>query len=484
MVSALRVLSTAKDGPRGQLWAVPFRITRRDAVNRVMQQERTRLAAPLAFESGEDAAGDGALTPWQGSSLRAVFLPLRVAALVCSSDYVGSVGYHRTVTSVDSKGNTQRRTVTDWWPASGSLRRMAFNGRFPSSAADSAAQVYADFRYPEPLLAALKGRTVQDAEKFSSALFEPVLDASEEGSGSFGDGDDEEPEIDPFRVTPIGARDEIVERVQRELLDIAKADLKFHYPRADEYSVDRLDGFRLHSYEGDSVYVAAYVLRRPSLTGIELEVFVNGSDGRVSGETVLSPTKGLLAGAFAGLLGRMAFARIVLGLPFLANPLMLFLSSIGVAAVGAGLAAYYPQFRHARLDAKRQKRWKHHENLHGIEQGSWEESEVNGLPHNSTADNGATKTSGGRAGGGNGTPGAHDARITDLRAERHLAALGLELGATVGEAQVAFRKLAMKFHPDHNTQLPEEEQRECQRKFREVMTAFNGIRRLPRKKAS
>ena len=53
--------------------------------------------------------------------------------------------------------------------------------------------------------------------------------------------------------------------------------------------------------------------------------------------------------------------------------------------------------------------------------------------------------------------------------------LGVKLGAGVDDVKAAFRKLALKWHPDKWISKSEEEQHEAARKFKEIQAAFDAI---------
>lgn len=58
---------------------------------------------------------------------------------------------------------------------------------------------------------------------------------------------------------------------------------------------------------------------------------------------------------------------------------------------------------------------------------------------------------------------------------QHYAKLGLSLNASPEEVKKAFKKLALKYHPDKTQHLSDEQQKEAQEKFKQINESYDAI---------
>ncbi|CAE7265626.1 unnamed protein product [Symbiodinium necroappetens] len=440
-----------------KLHVVRFKLTQEDAVRSLTQHEQDRWMAPLPSEvSGTTST---ALVAWQPDSggVRAVFLPFRVVNAVVSAKYTGQVGYARTkvVTSSDGKQTTQ--TKTDYFWVRGSLDRIHLDGK----GGDSAMQIYADFRYPEALLEAVKGRVVASASPFDASALNIK----------------EEPALDPFRITVEGTREEAQVRMETALTNLAEQEMRHTHPGCTQVARTTIGSVRVEEYHVQSVYLPAYVFTARYGQRL-LKRFVGGATGKVSGEQMYSEVKAAVLGLGVGLAGSF-LASDMAALPVLAGPAAF---AVAAAASLAGLlvARCLPLFRNWWFARAADNRASQHASA-GSGSPSWEQSIV--ARHTSSMFGREETVS--QADPEQETPlvsttasqGVQRSQlvITDPRAQPHLSVLGLDLGCCFGRAQEAFRRQAMKLHPDHNPGASPEEREAMASKLRAVLTAYREL---------
>ena len=441
-----------------KLHVLRFKLTQEDAVRSLTQYEQDRWMAPLPSEVSGTAST--ALVAWQpDNGVRAVFLPFRVVNAVASAKYTGQVGYARTnvVTSSDGKQTTQ--THTDYFWVHGSLDHIHLDGK----AGDPAMQIYADFLYPEALLEAVKGRVVASASPFDASALNIK----------------EEPTLDPFRMTVEGTREEAQVRMETALTNLAEQEMRRTHPGCTHVQRTTLASVCVAQYHVQSVYLPAYVFTTRYGQRL-LKRFVGGATGKVSGEQMYSEVKAAVLGLGVGLAGSF-LASDMAALPVLAGPAAF---AVAAAASLAGLvvARCLPLFRNWWFARAADNRASQHASA-GSGSPSWEQSII--AKHTSSTFGRAEKASQADpeqetfASNASATASQGVERsqfvIADPRAQPYLSVLGLDLGCCFGRAQEAFRRQAMKLHPDHNPGASPEEREAMASKLRAVLTAYREL---------
>ncbi len=92
---------------------LPLQISQKDAQARIEEWINSRRFAPNAFKKYRTLG-----------SFTSVYLPYFSYDAATTTDYTGMRGVYRTVYERDSEGRTVTRTVTDWYPAAGTVRNQ------------------------------------------------------------------------------------------------------------------------------------------------------------------------------------------------------------------------------------------------------------------------------------------------------------------------------------------------------------------------
>ena len=436
-------------GPR--LLVVPFRLTQENALRALSKHEQGRWMAPLSSE--QPAATSTALVAWRPDcGMQAVFLPFRVVNAVASATYSGQVGYTRTVHVSSGDGKSHTRVWTDYFWVRGSLERVSFDG----SGGDASMQIYADFLYPEALLCSVTGLALGEARPFTAA----ALDLKEE------------PSLDPFRLSVEGTRSEARSRIEAGLVDLVEREMRRTHPGCSHVQRITLCNVDVSEYRVRSVYLPAYVLIT-QYGERRLRRFVSGATGQVSGELTYSQVKSAVLGLGAGLLGSVAVAHMA-EVTILAGPAAFTVAAVGSLA-GLVVARWLPVWRNWWLDHSANDRASQHAANVGSDVQSWEQAgasrQMGKVPRSETG-RAAKQPESAQS------DGTSEQLLVDPRAAQALEVLGLELGCSLGQAQAAFRRQAMKLHPDHNKDASPQEQDAMAEELRTVLAAYRELRGL------
>ncbi len=192
---------------------------------------------------------------YQQERLQGIYIPYWTFDAKGSGWYSAMGGRHRVVTRTVN-GKTERRTVTDWYPTSGSVRRSFDDILVPASN-----------KLKEGLLKQVGSFGTQQMASYAPEYFS--------GYGA-----------ECYTVDLQDAHQEALRRMNEELEDMARSDVLRRYDEVRNVNLRASYEDETYKHVMMPIYTTAYTYK-----GKQYHVLINGQSGQVKGDYPKSPVK-------------------------------------------------------------------------------------------------------------------------------------------------------------------------------------------------
>lgn len=328
--------------------------------------------------------------------------------------------------------------------------------------------VYASYDYRRDYAQAIKFADLQSSSVLAAKIASPNMGAVASSYPAASTWRHVTPDLDPYSMSQSMAYDMVKERMLKHCKELATAHFASHGP---EDITDVLVAMKVRKKRCVPIYLPAYVFEYRYL-GLPFRALVSGETLEVGGEAHRSPWK----------LGGTAF---VATWALFERPTALLFPVTAAAMLFETLRPPVMKFYRGlkrRLEANRDQStkrdwydWEKSGEWSQWFQAKWDARErqhrQREFDHESRHDRErrhTTRTSRPEAGG-----------------KSLYAVLGLqgqERTATTEDVKRAFRRLALKYHPDAMISKPEFEQQQANDRFREILTAYKVLRNKNKRK--